>query len=743
MSSEEVLRSNEELALSNNQIISRVSGRSKKTRFVKGPGGFGAGIFVTIMIAVCLFLVSAGNLLPSAISDRLVEETDVQYADAVESKGLVFQQAMRSGNVPANTITKLKDAGVDVGYIEEGRFIESSEGNHSVALKMGDKIITADNFMTEMNNNASFYNAFNEATYSRAAYYYDESAQAVFRRIGSTRNEYSGDGDFEEVMEKMVGSGSDIDVNNVAMVRETITNENGEEEIIYKYTETGATAKTKDNSADNFIRTVSEKSSSDTTEQATLNAANTINMADTISKEQRSSLFFLAFMENISKMKAGEGNNSKINEAMNYLNRREKTEVVDINTGKTIEVEGSMLESPSLYAVLAGEKIDTSSVQNYSSDRVLKTIEKQFDTTNAGSALSNTVASTSNRKHGSIGRYSNGGNEAVSTDTLSKVNTTVTNSLMDDSFSSTKGIAGGEMLVEGAINVGKELAKASGATAGDAASVKSYAKLTTSVLALDAEVDRMRRSPFDITSKNTFLGSLVYKFAISMNKNSSMFGKIFSVVNTTGDTIASLLPTTYADDENTRYLTNFGDCETLGSINAVGSATCSMVASFDTSTLDGIFEDEGFKSFVERNTTLNDSGVRTINDGSSLANFIKYNDERITPVGITDGGILDSINNNSSNVSFISNILSIVKNLLNSSDNSKKIASGEAFVNSSSNSNWSEYKYAQRYVSLARATAALRMYDGDNTAYNNIRFFEGEENPVIAFINSYNNLANK
>ena len=70
MSSEEVLRSNEELALSNNQIISRVSGRSKKTRFVKGPGGFGAGIFVTIMIAVCLFLVSAGNLLPSAISDR-------------------------------------------------------------------------------------------------------------------------------------------------------------------------------------------------------------------------------------------------------------------------------------------------------------------------------------------------------------------------------------------------------------------------------------------------------------------------------------------------------------------------------------------------------------------------------------------------------------------------------------------------------------------------------------------------
>ena len=50
---------------------------------------------------------------------------------------------------------------------------------------------------------------------------------------------------------------------------------------------------------------------------------------------------------------------------------------------------------------------------------------------------------------------------------------------------------------------------------------------------------------------------------------------------------------------------------------------------------------------------------------------------------------------------------------------------------------WQIYKYAQRYVSLARATAALRQYSNDSTAYNNIKFFEGNENPVVALLKDY------
>jgi hypothetical protein len=79
----------------------------------------------------------------------------------------------------------------------------------------------------------------------------------------------------------------------------------------------------------------------------------------------------------------------------------------------------------------------------------------------------------------------------------------------------------------------------------------------------------------------------------------------------------------------------------------------------------------------------------------------------------------------------------MILRFLNANENEKRIASGAAFITSSSNQDWEQYKYAQRYVSLARATEALRRYDGDTTAFTNIKFFEGYENPVIAYINEY------
>ena len=127
---------------------------------------------------------------------------------------------------------------------------------------------------------------------------------------------------------------------------------------------------------------------------------------------------------------------------------------------------------------------------------------------------------------------------------------------------------------------------------------------------------------------------------------------------------------------------------------------------------------------------------------AALRDFIKYNDERITPNGVTDGGILNAIQGGS-NISFVSDIVSMIKNFLGASEEEKRIASGAAFVNSSDNASWQTYKYAQRYVSLARATEALKKYDGEETAYSNMRFFEGSENPVVAFLNNYHNLASK
>ena len=743
MSAEEILRLSESAALKNNQIISHVNGKKSKNSLGKKIKSLGAVGFITAILVVFLVLFGSGNLIPSAISERLIEETDVQYADAVQSKILVFQQALYAGDIPANTAERLKKKNVLVGYIDgNGDFVEDNDSGISSVLKMNDKIITADNFVTEVSNNVVLYDAFNEATYSRAAYYYDDAAKEVFKKIGTTRNNYTGNSDFDRVMKSLIGEGSDIDVNNASLVEKTKVNEKtGAEEIYYEYDLDGNAAKSSSDVA-GFINEVGEKNLAKTSAEATLNAADTLKVADTISKEQRSSLFFLVFMENISKMKAGEGNESKINEAMNYLYQSAESEVVDVKTGEVVRTYGTPLDSPSLYAILSGEKIDANKVENYSSDRVLKTVESQLGVANGGATTNETIASTSSKVKGSIGRLISNGVEKASSAILDLVAPTMSKSLVDNSYETIKGVNAGEFLVEGAVNVGKELAKASGGTPGDAAAVVAYSRLNQNIIAMDAAADRMNRSPFDITSKNTFLGSIIYNFGVNLRLSSdSTLSRVGSFMATTAKAISSLTLSSYADSVD-GYLSVFGDCETYGRIGVVGSAGCSEIATFDVTTLNNPYGDAEFIKFVEENTTLNESGVRTINNDSILAGFIKNNDNRTTPLGVMDGGILDSLNQNSDSVPFISDILGMIKKFISSSDEEKRIASGAAFVNSSNNPDWQKYKYAQRYVSLARATDALRQYSGDATAYNNILYFEGNENPVIAFLNDYYALNN-
>ena len=723
MSGSEVLQESENSALTNNQIVSNVVGKKTKVKGVGNLKGISALGFVVVMIVVFAVIFNSGTLIPSAISERLIEETDVQYADAVESKKIEFQQALMDGEIPENTAEILGKNGVLVGYMDNGEFKEGNKHSGGLVLKQGDKIITPENFINETDNNIELYNALDSATYKRAAYYYDEAAEEVFKKIGTSRNNFTSESDFDEVMNEKMKSGSDISVNSVY----SADNDEGLEE-------SGVAASSSDKASE-FVEEVRQKNPAGSATESAINTADALKVADTTAKEQRSALFFSLFMENISKMKAGEGNEAKINEAMNFLYDEAETEVVDVNTGEIVKTKGTPLDSPSLYAVLANEKVDPSNVENYSSDRILRTIENRSNTSGNG-VMNGTVASTTSGVKGSIGRMITDGIELASSALVDLVTPTVSSSLVDNSFDTIKGVKAGEFLVEGAVNTGKMLAKASGATAGDAEAVVEYARLNNKILAMDAKVDRMNRSPFDITSRNTFLGSIVYNFSIALNKaGGGVMAKSTAVFGNVGKAVGSLTTGVYADSTD-GYLTSFGVCETIGSIGAVGSPQCSETATFDPSTLNDPFNNDGFREFVEENTTLSD-GTRTINDDSILAQFILYNNNRVTPIGVMDGGILDSLSNGSDSISFVSDIIQMIKMLLGTSESDQRIASGAAFVNSTSNDDWQTYKYAQRYVSLARATASLRKYAGDSTAYNNIQFFEGSENPVVAFTREY------
>lgn len=744
MSAEGILKQSEMNALKGSNFVTNVNGKNNKlkSKNKRKWRSLGATAILTGIIVIAVILFSSGNIIPSGISERLIEETDVQYADAVASKAIILQNLLKEGSVPKDTAEILKRKGVLVGYEENGKFVESNQHEGWLMLKMNNRTINSEDFYNETMNNWELYDAFDKATYSRAAYYYDESANEVFKKYNTSRNNYNGTNSFENVVNSLLGEGSDIDVNTVALVEKTRKNEQtGETEVYYEYEARGDNAKSGSKAA-TFISDVGEKNVASTEDEATMYSADQLSVADTISKEQRSGSLFLAFMENISKMKAGEGNTSSINDAMNFLYDNNTTMVEDTKTGEVIKLTGAPVDSPSLYAILSGEKVDIDKAKNFSSDRINDLIKNKLG--KSGVRVEGTVASTTSKVKGTIGRYVNNGTSSANLEILKSAEPIINSSLVDNSYETIKGIDAGEMLVDGAVNIGKELAKKSGGAAGDAAAVVSYLKLNSEIARMEAKIDRMNRNPFDITSKNTFLGSIVHSFAFSSNYSGvrNITTGLNGVLKSVGVAVINLMPRSFADSAE-GYLSNFGDCERYNSINAVGSVGCSEIATFDASTLNNPYSDPGFIAFIENNTSIDSSGKRIINKGSDLADYILYNDERITPLGVVDGGIIESKKQNSSTISLESDISKMVEDFMGVSNEERWFAKGGDFVNSSSNPKWQTYKYAQRYISLARAAENLKMYSNDKTAYNNLHYFEGYENPVMAFTRDYYEVANR
>ena len=563
-------------------------------------------------------------------------------------------------------------------------------------------------------------------------------------------------------MDGIMGEGSNITVNGSGIklcseddeeCTETceVTNSKGEK-VSRKCKEVEDSISSKDG-AENFINAVSDNSKSNkNTNQSTTNAASTLETADATTRQQRSSKFYVGIMENISKMKAGEGSETKLNEAMNYLYRDEESEVLDTATGQVIKVKGSAMESPSLFAVLSGENINADDVKNYNTERIMNTVQNTIQNNEYADESYINTATSSDSKSSTIGRYVyyDGAEADMSTLNSEGVKYAVDSSLVNNSFETIKGVAAGEMLVEGAVNTSASLALASGATAGDAKTINEYAKLTNTVLAMDAEADRLNRSPLDITSKNTFLGSLVRKFAVEANRSGSFLKQFASFAKVTANAATSLMSIVRADEENNSYMKPYDGCERFKNIGAVATIGCSRDLGFDTSTLSSdIFnEDSEFMKFVEDNTEGDDH--EKIKENSLVANFILYNNKRQTPLGVTDAGIMDSLEGENSSgagdgsgkISLLSRIFKSVSRWLqnlfsNKEEPNNRIASGAAFVNSENNADWKKYKYAQRYVSLMRAKSSLRQYDGGENAYVNIPGLGGKDDPVIAFIKEH------
>lgn len=152
--------------------------------------------------------------------------------------------------------------------------------------------------------------------------------------------------------------------------------------------------------------------------------------------------------------------------------------------------------------------------------------------------------------------------------------------LLTSAFGEEAGLA----ILSGANSYMGKMHQGSGGSLGDKASVIAFQQETERVIAEEAEYQRRERSPFDITSPYTFLGSIVNRM-IPMSANLTSVSNITtSILNITSSSIAAVIPTAGATNQAQFKTALRDDCPMLSSIGAVGDAFCNPYYISDLST---------------------------------------------------------------------------------------------------------------------------------------------------------------
>lgn len=282
--------------------------------------------------------------------------------------------------------------------------------------------------------------------------------------------------------------------------------------------------------------------------------------------------------------------------------------------------------------------------------------------------------------------------------------------------------------------------------------VVSYMGERDTVIAEEARYQRSIRSPFDITSPYTFLGSLAYAMIPIAFSGGGIMSTLRQVSSLSTSMISKILPTAGAISQNVAMASE-GDCPLLASMGIMADAYCNPYIITDVSTIrtspvavndivyvggdttlaatsgvdlriDGKVDSDNFE-------TDENGKITGIKDNSDLAKYITYCGERTSPYGVRDGAIADKIA--SSSTSSLLNWVPIVSDgmqfagALTEATNYSWV-NGSNCVASENNKNWEEFKWYQRFGEN------MRLVENMNPGYTSIvtAYLEDdyEKNPI-------------
>ena len=727
------------------------NGRPGRSRFgrgrlqAKGRGRFNraapATIITGLIVSGAFLFFSAQSGLAPTLSSQYTAATDLQFTSYNTRNTRLFKYMLDGGDqIKINAFkakyqyttfspymkSRLRKNGIEVGKIDaDGNFVASNGISTSkTVLRYNGETIDAANFQSKFASDPGFQEAYYKAKRGRVAGFFDNSAELYYKKQGATRDiydRYKATGDtetdtanFRKTVSDRV-TGTDGDLNIIGHSK----NENGED----VYDNDGESVKTKDVSGDTpeakarvMVNDIAGKvSQGGAIACAVLKIGNMA--AVTVSAYQifQSMAYFLSIMEPVSKMMAGEGDASAINPVLNFLTTETTNEIDVVNPDGSVTkktVTGSPLQASGPKLVLGNTKPNQADLTPYSVDTITKAAQTIAISTGAtniacdGVLAANAIISlASNAIPG--GTLANFAVRAV-VQTVKNIAITgaisaivgavipyVAKVLASNIFEEYTGIPAGELFSMGAAQSNFRLAtQASAYMPASADYIKKQNSKTSLALAEEAARDRRGRSPFDVTSQNTFLGSLLSKFSYISNQN-TLISQIASVANTISGSLNVFNPSASAYDDTLSYTSNYQNCSQLN--GTVCDIYGTNIVGMDYSTIDLSPDDPTYILVI--NPNLDDDG--NIKPDSELAKFITACVERESPWGVLDANIMNSLQTDFGTIGNNLYIVEDVVDIINAAEDAvnRPWGTGEYCTMDDSNPRWnSEFRYYQRYV---------------------------------------------
>lgn len=646
-----------------NSVKGKKSSSNKKGKgkgFFKKAGPIGA--ITGILFGGGLFFYATQSMLAPHLSALYTQATDLQFTSYnMRNTRIMSYMIDGGGQVKISNFTKkytvftpymqkrLTNNGIEVGHLNSSGGFESGQaiiGNKTV-LKYGDKIIDANSFQNEFATNANFREAYYNAKRGRIAGFFDKSSESFYKNKGATRDifdQYKSTGDEEADMENFKETVSDRVTGtdgSINTVRAETDEESGEDTIkengedINTRNVDGATPESKARAMVNNI--AGKVSTVGVPVCSALRIANLAAVAVSAYQIYQSIAYFLSFMEPISKMMAGEGDTSGINETLNFMTQQTTStvEYVDEDGKSTTKtLTGSMVESSGAKLVMGNTTSSESAVQPFSFDNITKAATRiaisvgATTTVCSGVMAASAIVSLASTAipGGKLATFVIGAiAQTIGGIVLTGVIAAIVNAIIpyvakmfaSNIFETYTGIPAGELFSQGAAAANFSLATQSSAyMPSSEESVKTQNHHTTRAIAQEAEVDRIHRSPLDVSSPNTFLGSIMAKFSY-LSYSNPLLNSAANITRVAGSSLRSLIPAASALDNELTYTSQYSECHNLA------GTQCDMygypIVSSDYSTVDIKPDDPTYLAVIEPNLEYTTGGSSSSSSSSGIA----------------------------------------------------------------------------------------------------------------------------